>query len=153
MSIEIVNFIDELNAANPSPSDSIGEAYRHIQLIKSALKKTFRTSSEAITLTDAEIDQIPVKLLALESKIAVAYTKLKQLEAATPDKQNADDHAKTVAQSELLGGTVLLMLPASRTPPNYADINSPEYQFLNPPTGANKTNEIKILKAVAKVDA
>lgn len=153
MALESTNAISGLNAANPSPSDMIGEAYKHIQLVKSVLKQTFPTIDGAITLTAAEINQIPNDLAAVEKKLAIAYEKLKQLEAATPEKQDAADRAALVAQAKLLRGIVLLMRPTSRAPTGFVDLTSIRYQFLNAPNGAQKTSQIKMLKAVTNGDA
>ena len=56
MSLESFNFIDSLNASNPTTTDNVSEGDDHIRGIKSTLKTTFPSINAAITATDEEIN-------------------------------------------------------------------------------------------------
>ena len=57
MTVEVVNFINDLNPASPTGADSISEGDDHIRIIKQAIKDTFPNVTEAINSTAAEIDE------------------------------------------------------------------------------------------------
>ena len=56
MSLESFNFIDSLNASNPTTTDNVSEGDDHIRGIKSTLKTTFPNINGAVNATDEEIN-------------------------------------------------------------------------------------------------
>jgi len=58
MSLESFNFIDSLNASNPTTTDNVSEGDDHIRGIKSTLKTTFPNINAAITATDEELNYV-----------------------------------------------------------------------------------------------
>ena len=57
MTVEVVNFINDLDPASPTGADSISEGDDHLRLLKKAIKDTFPNVTEAINSTAAEIDE------------------------------------------------------------------------------------------------
>lgn len=56
MGLETGTYISDLNIANPTPSDSPGEADDHMRLIKSTIKATFPSINGAVNTTQAELN-------------------------------------------------------------------------------------------------
>ena len=52
MALEAAQFISNLVATNPDPSDPVSEGDNHLQLIKRVLKNTFPTAGEALRVTN-----------------------------------------------------------------------------------------------------
>ncbi|WP_187993612.1 hypothetical protein [Vibrio harveyi] len=150
MAIEATNNIGGLNPANPSPSDRIGEAYKHIQVIKKALKGSFPSLDGAVTLSESELNNIYSQVASLEVKIKTATDKLKTLKDTTPDKDKAKELAKKVAQETLKNGFVLLLKDQALIPPGYSRLDATGKKFINPPGGAQTTDQAQVFALVAK---
>ena len=58
MSLESFNFIDSLNASNPTTTDNVSEGDDHIRGIKTTLKNTFPNINAAVTATDEELNYV-----------------------------------------------------------------------------------------------
>ncbi|NUW71420.1 hypothetical protein HOP38_02700 [Vibrio mediterranei] len=153
MAIEATTYIHGLNSANPSPSDKIGDAFRHIQLIKSALKNTFPNIDKATTITSDELNRVVSGLEAIETRLAATRNQLKALEQATPSQESAQAYAKTVAQVSLINGLVLLTKSEANIPQGYGLLNANGKGFINPPVGAPTTTEIQRFAGMVKGQA
>jgi len=86
MSLESFNFIDSLNASNPTTTDNVSEGDDHIRGIKSTLKTTFPSINAAITATDEEINL------------------LDGVTATTAELNTLDGITSTVAELNILDG-------------------------------------------------
>jgi hypothetical protein len=58
MALETATFINQLNPANPSPTDLIGQGDDHIRLLKSVLQETFPNITGAVTLDQDELNGV-----------------------------------------------------------------------------------------------
>lgn len=58
MALETATYIDDLNTANPAPTDLIGQGDDHIRLIKAVLQATFPNITGPVTLTQTEINTL-----------------------------------------------------------------------------------------------
>jgi hypothetical protein len=68
MALESASFINQLNAANPTSTDSVSQADDHIRLIKSAIKATFPNVTGPVTATQTQINNpIPTGLISMWS--------------------------------------------------------------------------------------
>ena len=56
MAIETFEFIDDLNAANPTATDNVSEGDDHLRGLKTTLKNTFPNVTGAINATEAELN-------------------------------------------------------------------------------------------------
>ena len=56
MGLETGTYISDLNASNPTASDSPSEADDHMRLIKSTVKATFPNINGAVNTTQAELN-------------------------------------------------------------------------------------------------
>jgi len=56
MALETFQYIDDLNASNPTATDNVSQGDDHIRGIKTTLKNTFPNVTGAITLTEAQIN-------------------------------------------------------------------------------------------------
>ena len=58
MALETAVYINELNSANPQSTDSVAQADDHIRLTKAAIKNTFPNVTGAVTVTQAQINDV-----------------------------------------------------------------------------------------------
>ena len=58
MAIETFEFIDDLNAANPTPTDNVSEGDDHLRGLKTTLKNTFPNVTGAINATETELNYV-----------------------------------------------------------------------------------------------
>jgi hypothetical protein len=58
MALESATYIDDLNTANPAPTDLLGQGDDHIRLIKAVLKATFPNITGPVTLTQADLNGV-----------------------------------------------------------------------------------------------
>ena len=58
MSLESFNYINSLNAANPTTTDNVSEGDDHIRGVKTTLKNTFPNVTGAVTATQAELNLV-----------------------------------------------------------------------------------------------
>ena len=58
MSLESFNYIDSLNASNPTTTDNVSEGDDHIRGIKTTIKNTFPNINAAVTATDEELNYV-----------------------------------------------------------------------------------------------
>jgi hypothetical protein len=58
MAIETFEFIDDLNAANPTATDNVSEGDDHLRGLKTTLKNTFPNVTGAITATETELNYV-----------------------------------------------------------------------------------------------
>ena len=58
MGIETFEYIDDLNAANPTATDNVSEGDDHLRGLKTTLKNTFPNVTGAITATEAELNYV-----------------------------------------------------------------------------------------------
>lgn len=58
MALETATYINGLNAANPTASDSIADGDNHIRLLKSTIKATFPNIAAAVTADAAELNKL-----------------------------------------------------------------------------------------------
>lgn len=56
MALESATYIDDLNTANPAPTDLLAQGDDHIRLIKAVLQATFPNITGAVTPTQAELN-------------------------------------------------------------------------------------------------
>ena len=56
MAIETFEFIDDLNAANPTATDNVSEGDDHLRGLKTTLKNTFPNVTGAINATETELN-------------------------------------------------------------------------------------------------
>ena len=56
MALESTTYIDGLNPANPSSTDSVSQADDHLRLLKSTIKSTFPNVSGAVTKTHTQLN-------------------------------------------------------------------------------------------------
>lgn len=56
MAIETVNYISDLNIANPPDGDPVSQASAHLRLIKSGIKTTFPNLTGAVTVTQEKMN-------------------------------------------------------------------------------------------------
>ena len=69
MSLESFNYIDSLNAANPTTTDNVSEGDDHIRGIKTTLKNTFPNINAAVTATDEELNYVDGVTSAIQTQI------------------------------------------------------------------------------------
>ena len=99
MSLESFNFIDSLNASNPTTTDNVSEGDDHIRGIKSTLKTTFPSINAAITATDEEIN-----LLDGVTATTAELNTLDGITATTAELNVVDGITATVAELNILDG-------------------------------------------------
>jgi len=58
MAIETFEFIDDLNAANPTATDNVSEGDDHLRGLKTTLKNTFPNVTGAINATETELNYV-----------------------------------------------------------------------------------------------
>ena len=58
MALETFQYIDDLNASNPTATDNVSQGDDHIRGIKTTLKNTFPNVTGAITATQAELNKL-----------------------------------------------------------------------------------------------
>lgn len=58
MALESASFINQLNSANPAPTDLLAQGDDHIRLIKAVLKATFPNLTGAVTVTEADLNSV-----------------------------------------------------------------------------------------------
>jgi hypothetical protein len=59
MPLETATYINQLDAANPLGSDPIASGDDHLRLIKAAVKATFPNITGPVTMTQAQVNEIP----------------------------------------------------------------------------------------------
>lgn len=67
MPLEVAQYINTLNPANPVGSDPLSSADDHIRLIKQVLQNTFPNIDSAVTVTDNQLNELPSRVSALEA--------------------------------------------------------------------------------------
>ena len=84
MGIETFQYIDDLNASNPTSTDNVSEGDNHIRGIKPTLKNTFPNVTGAITPTETELNYVGRPLLSRQVPTdavfrSCAYARLTEL--------------------------------------------------------------------------
>lgn len=69
MPVEIFNYIDSLNTANPTSTDNVSEGDDHIRGIKTTLKNTFPNVNGAINATDEELNYVDGVTSAIQTQL------------------------------------------------------------------------------------
>jgi hypothetical protein len=58
LALESASYINQLNAANPSPTDLLGQGDDHIRLLKTVLKATFPNLTGPFALSNDDVDDL-----------------------------------------------------------------------------------------------
>ena len=58
MGLETGTYIDDLDASNPTASDNVSQGDDHIRLLKSTILATFPNITGAMTMTEAQLNQV-----------------------------------------------------------------------------------------------
>lgn len=74
MTVEVANFLHQLDAGYPPGSDPRREGANHIRLIKSALRATFPNFSGAMTASSANLSFVGTTLPASDYSVKPAST-------------------------------------------------------------------------------
>ena len=69
MGIETFQYIDDLNASNPTSTDNVSEGDNHIRGIKTTLKNTFPNVTGAITPTETELNYVDGVTSAIQTQL------------------------------------------------------------------------------------
>ena len=101
MAIETFEFIDDLNAANPTATDNVSEGDDHLRGLKTTLKNTFPNVTGAINATEAELNILDgVTATATELNILDGVT------ATTAELNILDGVTSTATEINILDGAV-----------------------------------------------
>jgi hypothetical protein len=87
MGLESATYINQLVDTNPVATDSLGQADDHLRLIKSVLQNTFPALTGAVTMTQAELNEVANNtddIADLQTDLATAEGDIAALEAAAP---------------------------------------------------------------------
>jgi hypothetical protein len=69
MAIETFEFIDDLNAANPTATDNVSEGDDHLRGLKTTLKNTFPNVTGAINATETELNYVDGVTSAIQTQL------------------------------------------------------------------------------------
>jgi len=69
MAIETFEYIDDLNAANPTATDNVSEGDDHLRGLKTTLKNTFPNVTGAINPTDTELNYVDGVTSAIQTQL------------------------------------------------------------------------------------
>jgi stress response protein SCP2 len=87
MGLESATYINQLVDTNPVPTDSLGDVYKHLRLIKSVLQNTFPALTGAVTMTQADLNEVANNtddIADLQTDLTMAEVDIAALEAAAP---------------------------------------------------------------------
>ena len=74
MAIETFEFIDDLNAANPTATDNVSEGDDHLRGLKTTLKNTFPNVTGAINATETELNYVDGVTSAIQTQLNAKET-------------------------------------------------------------------------------
>ena len=74
MAIETFEFIDDLNAANPTATDNVSEGDDHLRGLKTTLKNTFPNVTGAINATETELNYVDGVTSAIQTQLDAKET-------------------------------------------------------------------------------
>lgn len=75
MPLESASFINDLVSTNPAATDTVGQGYQHLNLIKAVLKAQFPNwTSAALTSTNAAVDAVAGALILNEFNVPAGST-------------------------------------------------------------------------------
>ena len=111
MSLESFNFIDSLNASNPTTTDNVSEGDDHIRGIKTTIKNTFPNINAAVTATDEELN-----LLDGVTATTAELNTLDGITATVAELNILDGVTSTAAELNVLDG-----ITSTVTELNYTD--------------------------------
>jgi microcystin-dependent protein len=102
MALESATYIDDLNTANPAPTDLIGQGDDHIRLIKAVLKATFPNITGPMTATQADLNSIAAAISASGVPVGV-ITAWYGSSASVPSGWHICDGTAAVPRSDASG--------------------------------------------------
>lgn len=93
----IFDFIDDMNPANPNNSpDQVKEAANHLRGVKNAVQGSFPTlGQQAVTLTAAQINQLPIDIGTNVTDIGTNATDITTLQNVQLTKKDRADFIRT----------------------------------------------------------
>jgi len=75
MGIETFEYIDDLNAANPTATDNVSEGDDHLRGLKTTLKNTFPNVTGAINPTETELNYVDGVTSSIQTQLDAALPK------------------------------------------------------------------------------
>ena len=102
MAIETFEFIDDLNAANPTATDNVSEGDDHLRGLKTTLKNTFPNVTGAINATETELNYVDGVTSAIQTQLNAKQATITSLTSTGAELNVVDMSASGSTSGQLL---------------------------------------------------
>jgi len=102
MGIETFEYIDDLNAANPTATDNVSEGDDHLRGLKTTLKNTFPNVTGAINATETELNYVDGVTSAIQTQLGAKQATISGLTSTGAELNVVDMSASGSTSGQLL---------------------------------------------------